>query len=204
MAVRGYVDAMTTIKARSYAARTATSALAPPAIDTRAVLCTCACQRKQFPISFCQEIPNRGVVLHMTILFKILILAFLLLAVPGRSQAMISVENVSTNRAKELGVTFRATKNGEAGIKVWLEYKTEGELKDVTYVEVQIGDGESRIMSAQLKVTNPGSGTASVNFSAYPKYLPVSSLMIVVYHGPRGDVGYQFQIKDFLDLKKLP
>lgn len=141
--------------------------------------------------------------LNMKLTFKALALIFLLCAAPGRGLAMISIENVSTNRAKALGVTLRARTNGEAGVKVWLEYKTEGELMNVTYVEVRIGDGANQIMSAQLRVANPGPGKASVDFSAFPKYLPVSSVMIVVYHGPRGDVGYNFQIKDFLDLEQF-
>ena len=124
------------------------------------------------------------------------------MAASSRCFALISVGDVSRERAKELGVAIRTEKNGVAGVKVWLEFESEGELKKMTYVELQIGDGENRIMSAPLRVTNPGPGRVAVNFSAYPAYLSRCILMIVVYGGPKGDVGYRFKMKDFIEVKK--
>jgi len=134
----------------------------------------------------------------MKAILNITVLAVLLWVTPSPCLAMISVEDVSMERAKELGVTFRTDRNGEAGIQVWLEFKAEGELKKITYVELQIGHGEDRIMSARLDVSQPKPGSMAVHFSAYPAYLPRSTLMIVVYQGPKGDVGYRFRVKDFI------
>jgi hypothetical protein len=139
----------------------------------------------------------------MKTIINVCILIFLLLTPHTRCHAMISVEDVSAKRAKELGVTFRMTRNGEAGIQVRMEFKAEGELKKVTYVQVQIGEGEERIMSAQLPISNPTPETGAVSFSAYPDYLLKSSLMIVVYNGPKGDVGYRFKVKDFIESQRL-
>ena len=138
----------------------------------------------------------------MKTLFNLLAVAFFLCAARTQCSAMISVEDVSQERAKELGVTFRTHTNGEAGIRVWMEFKLKGELQKITYVELQVGDGPERIVSGHLRVSNPDPATASVNFSAFPAYLSKSTLMIVVYNGPRGDVGYQFKVKDFIEPPK--
>jgi hypothetical protein len=133
---------------------------------------------------------------------KILIATFLFGVAHAQCLAMISVELVSKERAKELGVTFQTNTNGAAGIQVRMEFKAEGELKKITYIEVQIGEGEGRIMSAALPVFYSTPEKGVVSFSAFPAYLPGSSLMIVVYHGPKGDVGYRFKVKDFIELEK--
>jgi hypothetical protein len=83
-----------------------------------------------------------------------------------------------------------------------MDFEMKGELQKITYVELQIGEGEKRIASAALPVAHPKPGSATVSFSAFPKYLPETSLMIVVHNGPKGDVGYRFKLKDFLELEK--
>ena len=139
----------------------------------------------------------------MKTILNISVLTLLLFAASSQCFAMISVGVISPERAKELGVTFRSHTNGAAGIQVWLEFKAEGKLQKITYVELQIGEGENRIMSAALPVSYSTPGKGVVSFSAYPAYLSKSTLMIVVYGGPKGDVGYQFKVKDFIELEKL-
>jgi hypothetical protein len=140
----------------------------------------------------------------MKALLTLLTTVLLLTAARTQCAAMISVEDVSKERAQELGITFRTNTNGQAGIRVWMEFKLKGELQKITYVEMRVGDTQEQIVSAHLRVSNPDSASASVNFSAFPQYLSKSTLMIVVYNGPRGDVGYQFKVKDFIELEKRP
>jgi hypothetical protein len=132
-------------------------------------------------------------------IMHISVLTFLLVAASSQCFAMLALEDVTTNRAKELGVTIRTNMNGQAGIKVQMEFKTEGELKKITYVELQIGEGESRIISAPLLVSYPSPGRVAVGFSAYPAYLSKCILTIAVYGGPKGDWGYRFKVKDFIE-----
>jgi len=132
-------------------------------------------------------------------IMNISVLTFLLFAASSQCFAMLAIEDVSTNRAKELGVTIRTNMNGQAGIQVQMEFKTDGELKKITYVELQIGDGENRIMSAPLLVSYPSSGRVAVRFSAYPAYLSKCILTIAVYGGPKGDWGYRLKVKDFIE-----
>ena len=131
--------------------------------------------------------------------FTILILNLLLFAAPSRCFADYVIEDVSKAQAKEMGVTIRTEKNGDAGIRVWMEFKTTGKLKEFAYVEVQIGEGKSRIMSAPLRVSNPSPGSAAVQFSADPTYVRKSELDIFVDHAPPGGTVYRFKVKDFIE-----
>ena len=130
------------------------------------------------------------------------VLTLLLVAASSRCFAEIVIEDVSTNRAKELGVTIWTNMNGQAGIQVWLEFKTTGELKKYSHVELQIGKGENLIMSAPLLTTHPSPESVAVNFSAYPAYVPKSTLMIVVRDAPLGGTGYRFKVKDVIEPAK--
>ena len=135
-------------------------------------------------------------------MMNVSVLTFLLFAASSQCLAMLSIEDVSTNRAKELGVTIRTNMNGQAGIQVWMEFKTEGELKKITYVELQIGDGEHRIMSAPLLVSYSSPGRVAVRFSASPAYVPKSTLTIVVSDTALITTGYRFRVKDFIEPEK--
>ena len=135
-------------------------------------------------------------------IMNISVLTFLLVAASSRCFAEIVIEDVSTNRAKEWGVTIRTNMNGQAGIQVRLEFKTDGELKRFSYVELQIGDGENRVMSAPLQVSYPSPGKVAVRFSASPAYVPKSTLTIVVGDTALITTGYRFRVKDFIEPEK--
>lgn len=142
--------------------------------------------------------PNK----YMKTIFNISALAFLLIAASSQCFAEMTIEDVSKERAKEMGVTMRSHKDGDAGIAVWLEFRTNGKLKDFTRVDLQIGEGKSRIMSAPLLASHPSPGSVAVHFSASPAYLATSTLTIVVADVPLGGSGYRFKVRDFMELEK--
>src|SRR5262245_22911189 len=76
---------------------------------------------------------------------------FALFASP--SFGMISVGILNKEKAKEkYGITMHARKNGDAGIKVWLEFKKQGWLEKFTYAELRIEDAKGKhLVSAQLQ-----------------------------------------------------
>ena len=133
---------------------------------------------------------------------NISILTFLLVAASSQCFAEMTIQDVSKERAKELGVTIRTNMNGQAGIQVRLEFKTDGELKGFSRVELQIGDGEKRIMSAPLQVSYPSPGKVAVTFSAYSAYLSDCTLIIVVNDPPLGGSGYRLKVKNFVESEK--
>lgn len=128
------------------------------------------------------------------------VLAFLLLAAASPCFAMQSNLVVSKERAKELGVAIRSHPNGESGVKVWIEFKPAGVLKNFTRVELAINAEGKRVVDAPLLTERPTADSVSVHFSADPAYLAASVLTIVVQDAERTRIGYQFQVKEFLEL----
>jgi hypothetical protein len=143
----------------------------------------------------------------MKIRFRIWSLLVVLLAAFPCS-AMISVGELSKDQAKELGITMKQRRNGDAGIKVWLEFKQEGFLENLTYTELRVTDADGKhLLSARLQPNpvvhgQPGD-LVSVAFSAQPAQLPHCAFMIVAYGSARGDVGYILEVNDFLDLDRI-
>ena len=134
-------------------------------------------------------------------------LLFVLTLLANQCLAMISVGVLTKEKAKEkYGITMHARKNGDAGIKVWLDFKKEGWLEKFTYAELQMVDSEGKhLISAQLQ-PNPvhhrqPKETTTVAFSVDADQLEKCSFLVVCYNSNEGDVGYLLKAKDFLDLK---
>ena len=136
---------------------------------------------------------------YMNIVLNLSVLTFLLMVAPSQCFALVSLADVSKERAKELGVTVRSHLNGEAGVAVWLEFKPQGELKNFTHVELRITAGGKSLVSAPLQTSRPTADSVSVYFSADPTYLATSVLRIVVKDGERTLIGYEFKVKDFIE-----
>ena len=119
----------------------------------------------------------------------------------------ISVGDLTKEKAKDkYGIAMRARKNGDAGIKVWLEFKKQGWLEKFTYAELRVEEAKGKhLISAQLK-PNPvhhrqPKDVTTVSFSAQADQLSKCSFLVVCYGSNEGDVGYYLRVKDFLDLK---
>ena len=121
--------------------------------------------------------------------------------------ALISVGVLTKEKAKEkYGITMHARKNGDAGIKVWLQFKREGWLEKFTYAELRMKDGEGKqLLSAQLQ-PNPAhhrqpKDITTIAFSADADQLEQCSFLVVCYGSNEGDVGYYLNVQDFLDME---
>lgn len=137
----------------------------------------------------------------MKTILRISVPVFLLFAASSQCFALQVNMEVSPERAKELGVVMRSNPNGEAGVAVWLEFKPQGVLKKFTRVELEIRADGKHLMSAPLLTSHPSPESVSAYFSADPAYLPTSVLTIVVQYGARTRIGYQFKVKDFMELE---
>lgn len=138
--------------------------------------------------------------------FRSVLLCLAILTVVANSGfAMISVGVLSKATAKDkYGITMHARKNGDAGIKVWLQFKKKGWLQKFTYAELRIEDRGKHLVSAKLQ-PNPihhrqPKDITTVSFSADPDQLAQCSFLVVCYGSIEGDVGYYLKVKDFLDL----
>ncbi|HUR46682.1 MAG TPA: hypothetical protein VMZ27_12465 [Candidatus Saccharimonadales bacterium] len=136
--------------------------------------------------------------------FSGLICGFMVLSFCARCFGMMDIMDVSREQAKACGVTIRTNLNGQAGVRVWMEFKPEGKFRQFRNVELQVGEGGKRVMTATLQDSALKSGNLSVNFSVQPQYLAESTLMILVDDQPLGGSGYRFRMKDFIALSYVP
>lgn len=139
--------------------------------------------------------------------FSAILLGLLLVAgISSVCLAMIDVGPLTKVKAKEkYGITMHARQNGDAGIKVWLEFKKSGWLAKFTYAELQMTDENGKhLLSARLE-PNPihhkqADDLTTVSFSADASQLPRCRFLVVCYGSNEGDVGYTLDVKDFLDI----
>ena len=101
-------------------------------------------------------------------------------------------------------MTMHARQNGDAGIKVWLEFKKEGWLEKFTYAELRmVTDDGQHLLSAKLQPNavhhRKSDDKTTVYFSANSKQLKNCSFLVVCYGSSEGDTGYFLKLKDFLD-----
>lgn len=111
-------------------------------------------------------------------------------------------KDVSKDEAKKMGVAIRSNRDGENGIKVWIEFEPKGELKKFTQVIVAIGPSGKRMVFAPLMTSHPTPESVSAHFSTDAANVPASVLTIVVQDAERTRIGYQFKVQDFLEIEK--
>jgi hypothetical protein len=135
------------------------------------------------------------------------LLAFVvLILMVSPSFGEISVGELTKEQANEkYGITMHARHNGDAGIKVWLQFKQEGWLEKFTYAELRMVNAEGKHLLSAMLQPNPvhhrqPKDFTTVAFSADPDQLNRCSFLVVCYGSNEGDVGYYLNLKDFLDL----
>ena len=124
--------------------------------------------------------------------------AILLLVTPNPCFALWGIAPVSSERAKELGLTVRAKAAGPRDVRVELELKAAGELKDFSRVDLRYGEGNKSLLTVPLREERSPSGAVIVSFSADRTHLDQIRLWIMV---PQflGGTAYELQVKDFVD-----
>jgi len=136
----------------------------------------------------------------------ILLLAALIVTAPSAAQAMITISVLTKEQAKQkFGITMHARQNGDAGIKVWIEFKEEGLPDKYTYSELRLTDAQGKqLLSAKLQPNavhhRQTPGKTTVYFSASPDQLKNYNILVVCYQD-HGGTGYQLNLKDFLDME---
>lgn len=131
---------------------------------------------------------------------NISLLVVLTMVVASQCFAEMVVEDVSKARAKELGVEIRTVAAGTNEVKVRIEFKTKGELKELSNAQLYIMDGKRQVLSATLQPIRSGSDDVLIYFTADHATLPKCSVTIAV--GAVSDEGYEFKLKDFMERGK--
>ena len=139
----------------------------------------------------------------MKTVFNIFVLAVLLVVAPNRSYALESIEIVTKERAKALGLEIRTNAAGPDAVRVVLEFETKGELKDYHRVALELYDGEKLLVTSTLKEDESKEGRVVVAFAADRAKLDLFTLKVVTQRGPRDRTGHVIQVKNFVELDKL-
>jgi hypothetical protein len=126
----------------------------------------------------------------------------LLLVVPSPCFALWEVETVSKERAKELRMDVRSKAAGPDHVRVELEFKAEGELKDFDRVDLRFGERSKSLVTAPLREDRSKSGSVVVSFSADRAQLDKLALWVMVPFPTGGNV-YELRVKDFVDPKQV-
>jgi hypothetical protein len=133
-----------------------------------------------------------------------LALVLLVLAAPTRCDALTEVEDVTKERAKALGLVMRVSAGGMNEVQVTLEFRTKGELAEFSHVELDIVDGEKRLVSVTLEAQRPEVQRVVVRFIADRALLAKSTLSVTAGR-PDGRVLFRLPVMRFVeaDLKQL-
>jgi len=138
----------------------------------------------------------------MKTLLNFSVITFLLITASSQCFALMGLQIVARERAKELGMEIRITNSGPDNVWVELEFKAEGELKDFSHVSLEIREGDRLLVGyAPLRDKRSSSGSVIITFMASRAYLDRITLRVVV--GPAmGQSGYELRVKDFVELEK--
>ena len=132
------------------------------------------------------------------------VLALLMAAFSNQCFAMMAIEFISRDSAKDLGIQIRATPSGPEAAVIALEFNPE-KFKDFNCVYLDIREGEKFLMGyTPLKEKRTKEGTIVVGLTANREFLEKVTLTIVTGTSGLLDlVGHELRVKDFVDLKNL-
>jgi hypothetical protein len=133
----------------------------------------------------------------------IAIVALVLAVAPGVCWGEMTIERVTKQRAKELGMEIRARAAGGDVVRVELEFPTKGELKEFGRVELEVKEAAKLVVSARLREDKTGPERVVVRFAVDRTKLDGVTLRVVVSEAALGGSGFEVRVRDFVDLAKL-
>jgi hypothetical protein len=131
----------------------------------------------------------------MKAILTVAALAILLVVAPRPCFALWEIAQVDTEQAKKMGIEIRSIGAGPNDVRIEMEFKPEGELKNFDRVDLRFG-GDSGV-TAPLKEDRSKPGRVIVSFSASKAQLEKIDLWIMVPE-PLGGIAYEIRIKDFV------
>lgn len=138
----------------------------------------------------------------MKTIAQFLALALLLLA-PGRSLAFMGIDEVTPQRAKELGFQISVNAAGPEAIRVVLEFKKEGEMKSFKRVDLELHEAGRLLAASSLEQEQTAPDRVVVSFAADRASLDKFTVRVVTESGARERTGYDLRLKDFVQLETV-
>ncbi len=137
----------------------------------------------------------------MKAIFNISAVAVFFVVAPSQCFALWGIAPVSKEQAEELGMEVRSEAAGPDRVRVELEFKTEGVLKDFSRVELRFGDGDNPPLTAPLQEDRSKPAHVVVSFTVDRGQLDKLNLWVMVPESVGGTI-YALRVKDFVEMKK--
>jgi hypothetical protein len=137
----------------------------------------------------------------MKTIFNVSAVAVFLVVTASPCFALWMMAPVSRERAKEMGMEVRANTAGPDEIRVELEFKLRGELKNFSRVDLQISAGKKSLLAAPLREDRSKPGRVLVSFTADRTRLDQIDLRVMV-PGTLGGTIYDLRVKEFVELEE--
>jgi hypothetical protein len=116
---------------------------------------------------------------NMKTYIKSAVLTFLIIAASSRCYALVMITEVASEpAAKDLGATIRTEMVGTNQVGIWLEFAPKGKLQTFRSVELEIGSGDKKLVTATLSPSKQTPDNVVIYFSTDPAYLPQSTLTV--------------------------
>ena len=135
----------------------------------------------------------------MKAIFTISAVAIFLVVAPRPCFADWGFAPMSRERAKELGIEVRSQAAGPKQVHIELEFKSEGELKNVSRLDLQFGEGDNPVLTAQLHEDRSKPGRVAVIFTAGRAHLDKVTLQLWVQESFLGGTIYELQMKEYVE-----
>ena len=125
-------------------------------------------------------------------------LLLLLGGLPGRSYAMYGILEISRERAKKLGITVSAGPSANNDLRVQVDFKTAGPMKEFQWADLELSQGEKRLVTAALLPRRSSPDKVHLEFYGDPAALANATVTLFVRDEPLGGTAYRFRLKEFL------
>jgi hypothetical protein len=137
----------------------------------------------------------------MKAILTVAVLAVLFIVTPRPCFALWATMSVDQEGAKNLGIEIRQIEGwGPNEVRIELEFKSDGELKNFDSVVLSFGDENEPRLTATLKEDRSKEGRVIVSFSAGNAQLDTIHLLIVLPVAAGRQI-YDIRIKDFVGKK---
>jgi hypothetical protein len=137
----------------------------------------------------------------MIALLRPLLLGLLLCVVTLPCFGLHEVMPLTRERAeKEFGIRIHSKHYDSGQLNVWVEFQPKDKLAGFLHVNLEITDGNRRVVSAVLASTKEAGDRITAAFQTEPAFLPGCTLTIVVRGGERTFFRYDLKVADFVTL----
>src|SRR5690348_14819190 len=96
---------------------------------------------------------------------KTLLTSILALLFTTPALAMMSIEEVTPARAKDLGIEIRTTQAGPDGARITIAFEPKGDLKSFLRVDLEMHDAGKLLLASTLQQEKTDPGKVTVSFA---------------------------------------